>query len=249
MADHAAGHDEAELVDGISRVRHEDDVAWPGDGLRHIGEAFLGAERGDDLRLGVELHAEAARVIGALRPPQALDAARRRIAAGARYRAPSRSASARYASGVGMSGLPMPKSMMSSPRARACALSLLTCSKTYGGSRLILWKSLFTRLSRRSPRPAIPMPNGWAFEPQKRAPGQEAPSRVLRPNYAAWAGLTDAVVCRRPIPCASPARFAGRRSPPSALPGSGFSRAAWWRCQRTMATARRRLRNWSSRPK
>ena len=75
MADHAARHDEAELVDGIGGVRHQDHVARPGDRLRHIGEAFLGAERGDDLGLRVELHAEAARVVGALRPPQPLDAA------------------------------------------------------------------------------------------------------------------------------------------------------------------------------
>ena len=83
MADHAARHDEAELVDGIGGVGHQDHVAGRGDGLRHIGEAFLGAERGDDLGLGVELHAKAARVIGALRPAQPLDAARRRIAVGA----------------------------------------------------------------------------------------------------------------------------------------------------------------------
>ena len=31
--------------------------------------------------------------------------------------------------GVGMSGLPMPKSIMSSPRARACALRRFTSSK------------------------------------------------------------------------------------------------------------------------
>ena len=47
------------------------DVARRGDRLRDIGEAFLGAERRDDLGVGIELHAEAARVIGRLRAAQA----------------------------------------------------------------------------------------------------------------------------------------------------------------------------------
>ena len=37
--------------------------------------------------------------------------------------------------GVGPSGLPMPKSMMSSPRRRAAILSSVVMAKTYGGSR------------------------------------------------------------------------------------------------------------------
>ena len=83
MPDHAAGHDEAELVNGISRIRHKDHIAWRGDRLGDIGESFLGAERGDDLRVGVELHPEAARVISGLRPAQTVNAARGRIAVGA----------------------------------------------------------------------------------------------------------------------------------------------------------------------
>ena len=83
-ADGAARHQEAEDVDRIGRVRHDDDVAGRGDRLRDIGEAFLGAERGDDLRLGIELHAETARVIGGLRLAQAGNSARRGIAVGAR---------------------------------------------------------------------------------------------------------------------------------------------------------------------
>ena len=75
---------EAELVDRIGRVRHQDHVARRGDGLRHVGEAFLRAERGDDLRLGIELHAEAALVVGGLRAAQAGNALRRRIAMRAR---------------------------------------------------------------------------------------------------------------------------------------------------------------------
>ena len=74
----------AELVDRIGRIRHQDHVARRGDGLRHVGEAFLGAERGDDLRLGIELHAEAALVVGGLRLAQARDALGGRIAVGAR---------------------------------------------------------------------------------------------------------------------------------------------------------------------
>src|SRR5947207_1258794 len=48
------------------------------------GEAFLGAERRDDLGLGIELHPEAAAVIRSLRLAQAWDAARGGIAVGAR---------------------------------------------------------------------------------------------------------------------------------------------------------------------
>ena len=71
-------------MDRIARIGHQHDVARRGDRLRHVGEAFLGAERGDDLRVGIELHAEAARVIGGLGAAQAGDALRRRIAVGAR---------------------------------------------------------------------------------------------------------------------------------------------------------------------
>ena len=83
-ADHAAGHQEAEGVDRIARIGHQHDVARRGDRLRHVGEAFLGAERGDDLGVRIELHAEAPRVIGRLRAAQAGNALGRRIAVGAR---------------------------------------------------------------------------------------------------------------------------------------------------------------------
>ncbi len=79
-ADDAARHDEAEGVDRIGRVRAQDHVAGRGDRLRHIGEALLGAERGDDLRVGIELHAEAAGIVIRLRAAQARNAARGRIA-------------------------------------------------------------------------------------------------------------------------------------------------------------------------
>ena len=71
-------------MDRIARVRHQHDVARRGDRLRDVGEAFLGAERGDDLGVGIELHPEAALVIGGLRAAQARNAARGRIAVGAR---------------------------------------------------------------------------------------------------------------------------------------------------------------------
>ena len=83
-ADDAARHDEAEGVDRIGRVRAQDHVARRGDRLRHVGEAFLGAERRDDLRFGIELHAEAAGVVAGLGAAQAGNAARGRIAMRAR---------------------------------------------------------------------------------------------------------------------------------------------------------------------
>ena len=83
-ADGAAGHQEAEGVDRIGRIGHEDDVARRGDRLRHVGEALLRAERRDDLGFGIELHAEAARVVGGLRAAQTRYALGRRIAVGAR---------------------------------------------------------------------------------------------------------------------------------------------------------------------
>ena len=83
-ADGAAGHQEAEDVDRIGRIGNDDDVARRGDRLRDIGEAFLGAERGDDLGVGIELHAEAARVISGLRAAQPGNPLGRRIAVGAR---------------------------------------------------------------------------------------------------------------------------------------------------------------------
>ncbi len=81
-ADGAAGDDEAEHVDRVRRVRREDDVAGRGDRLGEVGQPLLRAERDDDLALGIDLDAEAARVIGGLRLAQPRDAARRRIAVG-----------------------------------------------------------------------------------------------------------------------------------------------------------------------
>ena len=65
-ADHAARHQETEGVDRIARIGHQHHVPRRSDRLRDIGKAFLRAERGDDLGLGIELHAEPAGVISGL---------------------------------------------------------------------------------------------------------------------------------------------------------------------------------------
>ncbi len=71
-------------MDRIGRVGNDDDVARRGDRLRDVGEAFLGTERRDDLGFRIELHAEAARVIGGLRAAKPRNALRCGIAIGAR---------------------------------------------------------------------------------------------------------------------------------------------------------------------
>ena len=83
-ADDAARHDEAEGMDRISRVGAKHHVARRGDCLRHVGEAFLRAQRSHDLAFRIELHAEPSGVIPGLRAPQSRNAARRRIAVCAR---------------------------------------------------------------------------------------------------------------------------------------------------------------------
>ena len=92
VADGAARHEEAEGVDRIARVGHQHDVARRGDRLRHVGEAFLRAERRDHLALRIELHAEAAAVIGGLRAAQARRCRARRNSGWCAACRPSRSA-------------------------------------------------------------------------------------------------------------------------------------------------------------
>ena len=84
VAHRRARDDEAEGMDRIARVRHQHDVARRGDRLREVGEAFLRAQVTMTSRLGIELDAEAAPVIGGLGAAQPGDAARGRIAVGAR---------------------------------------------------------------------------------------------------------------------------------------------------------------------
>src|SRR5262249_18472055 len=74
--DSAASHQEAKGMDGVTRVRNKDDVPRRRNRLRDIRKAFLGAERGDALSIGIELHAETALVIGCLCAPQSGNAAR-----------------------------------------------------------------------------------------------------------------------------------------------------------------------------
>ncbi len=82
--DGAARHQEAEHVNRIGRIGNDDDIARRGDGLGDIGETFLRTQRGDDLGVGIELHAEPARIIGRLGAPQSRYSLRRRITVGAR---------------------------------------------------------------------------------------------------------------------------------------------------------------------
>ncbi len=71
-------------MDRIGRIGHQHDVAGRGDRLRHVGEALFRAERGDDLRIRIELHAEAALVIIGLGAAQAGDALGGGVTVGAR---------------------------------------------------------------------------------------------------------------------------------------------------------------------
>ena len=84
MANGRAGNDETERMNRIGRIGHQYDIARIGDGLRHIGKAFLRTERGNDFRIGVKLDAKAALIITRLRLPQAGNTFRCRIAMGAR---------------------------------------------------------------------------------------------------------------------------------------------------------------------
>ena len=118
VAQGAAGDHEAVGVDGVAGVGDEHDVAGGGDRHGEVGEALLGAEGGDHLGLGVELHPEAAGVVAGLGAAEAGDALGGGVAVGAGAAARFRQAFQRYGRGVSMSGLPMPKSMMSMPSAR-----------------------------------------------------------------------------------------------------------------------------------
>ena len=68
----------------IARIGTQHHVTGRGDGLRHVGKALLGAQRRDNLGLGIELHPEAPAVIGGLRLAQAGDSARCGVAVGPR---------------------------------------------------------------------------------------------------------------------------------------------------------------------
>ncbi len=76
MADHPAGHQEAESVDRIGRIGADDRIAGRGNGHGEVGEAFLGTERGDDFGIRIEFDAVAAVIIAGHGLAQALDAFR-----------------------------------------------------------------------------------------------------------------------------------------------------------------------------
>src|SRR5690606_25698305 len=82
--DDAAGHDEAESVNGVRRVGRDDHIARRRDRLRKIGEAFFGTQRRNDLGVGIELYAKAAVVIAGHGAAQSGNAARRGVTIGAR---------------------------------------------------------------------------------------------------------------------------------------------------------------------
>ena len=84
VAEGAAGDHEAVGVDGIAGVGHQHHVAGGGDRHGEVGEALLGAEGGDHLGLGIELHPEAAGVVAGLGAAQAGDALGGGVAVGPR---------------------------------------------------------------------------------------------------------------------------------------------------------------------
>jgi len=82
--DHTTRHDEAERMNRIGWIRAKHDIAGRRDRLRHIGEAFLGTKRRNDLCIRVELHTKTTRIILCLRTAKTGDALRRRISMRAR---------------------------------------------------------------------------------------------------------------------------------------------------------------------
>ena len=83
-AHRGAGDDEAELVDRVRWIGHENRVAGTGDGGGEVGQPLLRAEGRDDLALRVQRHVEAAAVVAGERAAQAGDALAGRIAVGSR---------------------------------------------------------------------------------------------------------------------------------------------------------------------
>jgi hypothetical protein len=122
VADVGAGDHRPVDVDRVARIGHQQRVAAVQRGQREVGDALLRADGDDGLAFRVEVDVVAALVPVADRAAQARDAFRHRVA--------MRIAALRgldsfstMCGGVGWSGLPMPKSMMSSPRRRAAILS------------------------------------------------------------------------------------------------------------------------------
>ena len=83
-ADGRPGDDEAELVDRVGRVGHQDRIAGAGDGGGQVRETLLAAQGRDDLRLRIQLHVEPALVVGGQRAAQPGDALADAVAVAAR---------------------------------------------------------------------------------------------------------------------------------------------------------------------
>ena len=130
VAHRRAGHDEAEGVDRIARVRHQDRIARRGDRLRQIGQPLLRPERDDDLALRVEFDVEAARVIARRRRGAARRCRARSNSRASSGSARTRRAWRRYAAGSARPGCPCRDRSRRAPAARACAFSALTSAKT-----------------------------------------------------------------------------------------------------------------------
>jgi hypothetical protein len=136
VADVGAGDDEAVGVDRVGRVRHQHRVArphvasarWPGPPSSRWSR--WPRSPGRDRRRSARCTSGRSRGAGAgCRATPSSDACRR-------ARAASTSLST-MCCGVGWSGLPMPKSMMSSPRARASGLQFVDDGEDVGRQRLI----------------------------------------------------------------------------------------------------------------
>ena len=190
-------------MDRIARIGHEHDVARRGDRLRHVGEAFLRAERGDHLAVRIELHAEAAGVIGGLGAAEARRCRARRNSGWCAACATVSTSLSRMCGGVGRSGLPMPRSMMSAPPARARRLQPVHLLEDIGRQAPDLVKLVHGRRSAR----------------ESRSPSSAAPSRVnAKPLLPASALAAACAASRRSSSArassaAISARIARRRPP------------------------------------
>jgi hypothetical protein len=71
-------------VNWVARIGTQDHVAGRSDRLRDVGKPFLRAQRGNDLGVRIEFHAETPAVIGRLRLAQAGNAARGGVTIGPR---------------------------------------------------------------------------------------------------------------------------------------------------------------------
>ena len=71
-------------MDRIGRIGHQDHVTGTGDGLRQIGQSFLGPDRDNRLGFGIKGHTEPGLVVAGQRFPETGNTTRIRIPMGAR---------------------------------------------------------------------------------------------------------------------------------------------------------------------